>query len=135
MAGGGDQFTYARAHATYIRACIKNRLEKKNSPFNGYRVNEVVPVVGDLVCTERSGSGANYDTIQQPQFRETHVDVVTEVGQGNLVTIGGNVGNSVSKTNVKTDSNGCVNAKGYFAVIKVVGVGAFLIEAGSGRIA
>jgi hypothetical protein len=129
MAGAGDRFQYAAAHAIYIRWAIQNRLLKRDNPFKAYRINEVAPQPGDLVGKARSSSGANYDNIQQPNaFPATHCDIVTEVQKNQLVTIGGNVGDSVSKTLVPIDHSGHVNKAHYFVVIKVHGSASFLIE-------
>jgi hypothetical protein len=42
-----------------------------------------------------------------------------EVQQGRILTIGGNVSNSVSQTAVATDANGFISAPNYYAVIRV----------------
>jgi len=116
-AGAGNAFKYSSAHATYIKAAKDNRLANNENPFKAYRINELRPEVGDLVCKSRAGSGANYENIRRGLA--THCDVVVEVQPGRLSTIGGNVDNSVSSTPVRTDANGYINQPGYFAVIKV----------------
>lgn len=116
-AGAGKAFKYAAAHAVYTKAAKDNRLANNDNPFKAYRVNEAKPEVGDLVCKSRAGSGANYENIR-PGLK-THCDVVVEVQPGRLTTIGGNVGQSVSTTHVRTDANGYINQAGYFAVIKM----------------
>jgi hypothetical protein len=116
-AGAGNTFRYAAAHASYIVAAKRNRLANNSNPFKAYRVTEVAPRVGDLVCKSRAGSGATYDTIRPGM--KTHCDIVTEVRPGSIVTIGGNVANSVSTTTVPTDAAGRITRPGYFAVIRV----------------
>jgi hypothetical protein len=118
-AGAGDRFLYAWKHRTYIARAVQNRLDNNDNPFKAYRLNEVVPEPGDIVCKEREGSGATYDNITDGTARDTHSDIVTEVKPGEIVTIGGNVDNAVSKTVVTTDADGHVNQALYFAVIKV----------------
>ena len=76
-----------------------------------------VVFAGDLMCKSRAGSGATYDNIEPGMA--THCDVVTSSGPGQLITIGGNVANSVSTTSVPVNSSGFIQAPGYFAVIKV----------------
>jgi hypothetical protein len=117
-AGAGNAFKYSAAHAAYIKAAKDNRLANNTNPFKGYRINEAKPAVGDLVCKRRAGSEANYENIRVGH--KTHCDIVTEVQPGRLTTIGGNVSDSVSKTNVSTDSNGYINDPRYFAVVKLV---------------
>ncbi len=115
--GAGKSFKYAPAHASYIVWAKQNRLANNASPFKAYRLNEAKPRVGDLVCKARAGSGASYDNIVAGM--RTHCDIVIEEHPDHLVTIGGNVKQSVYKTPVKLDSNGYVNQAGYFAVIRV----------------
>jgi hypothetical protein len=121
MAGAAHQFKYAAAHADYIRWAIDNKLEKRNAPFWGYRMNKAVPEPGDLLGKSRSGSTANYDTIQDGGYFATHCDIVTEVRGKQLVTIGGNVSDSVTQTLVPLDKDGFVSLPNYFVVIKTEG--------------
>jgi len=115
--GAGNAFKSSSGHAVYIRAAKENRLANNANPFKAYRISEVRPAVGDLVCKSRAGSGATYDNIQPGMA--THCDVVTSSEAGQLITIGGNVDNSVSGTAVPVNSGGFIQAPGYFAVIKV----------------
>jgi hypothetical protein len=116
-AGAGKAFKYSAGHATYIKAAKDNRLANNDNPFKAYRVSEMPPRVGDLVCKSRSGSGASYDNIRPGMA--THCDIVTAVEAGRLTTIGGNVSNSVSRTLVPIDSRGLIVSPKYFAVIRV----------------
>ena len=130
VSGAGDRFAYAIAHWVYIRWAIKNRLEDRDFPFKAYRLSEAIPEPGDLLGTARSGSGADYDNIQKNSYK-THCDIVTEVNKGEIVTIGGNVGDSVSKTKIPLDKTGHVTKAPYFVIIKVAGLVPFDIT-GSG---
>jgi hypothetical protein len=116
-AGAGRAFRYAAAHAAYIKAAKDNRIANNDNPFKAYRVSEVAPQVGDLVCKSRAGSGATYDNIRRGML--THCDIVTDVRPNRLMTIGGNVSNSVSMTPVATDAQGRIVSPNYFAVIKI----------------
>lgn len=116
-AGVGSAFKYSSGHAVYIHAAKQNRLQNSNNPIKAYRLTEIRPQPGDLVCKSRSGSGATYDNIQPGM--STHCDIVTEVRPGQLTTVGGNVSDSVKRTMVRTDSGGFVNQSGYFAVVKM----------------
>jgi hypothetical protein len=118
-AGAGNAFKYSGGHATYIKAAKDNRVANNDNPFKAYRVSEIPPRVGDLVCKGRSGSGATYDNIRPGMA--THCDIVTGVAPNRLTTIGGNVGNSVSRTVVQTDARGLIASPNYFAVIRVGG--------------
>lgn len=116
-AGAGRAFQYSAAHVNYIIAAKNNRLQNNRNPFKAYRTTEVAPRVGDLVCKDRAGSNATYDNLHPGM--KTHCDIVVEVRPGSVVTIGGNVSNSVSQTIVRTDARGFVIAPGYFAIIRV----------------
>ncbi|HSM56586.1 MAG TPA: DUF2272 domain-containing protein [Candidatus Sulfomarinibacteraceae bacterium] len=122
-AGAGSSFRYSRAHQRYIAAAKRNR-ERNNAgnPFWAFRVDEVAPQVGDLVCAERANSGATYENIDDG-FKASHCDIVTEVRPGQLTVIGGNVGDTVGKKTVRTDNKGFIDRNGrqrrFFAVIRI----------------
>jgi peptidoglycan hydrolase-like protein with peptidoglycan-binding domain len=116
-AGAGADFNYSGSHAAYTAAAKQNRLANNNNPFKAYRITEAKPRVGDLVCKRRDGSGATYDNIASGMA--THCDIVTAVEPNRLITVGGNVSDSVKQTVVPTDANGFINKSDYFAVIKV----------------
>jgi hypothetical protein len=125
-AGAGPAFAYSRAHQTYVRAARRNRLEgRTGNPFWAYRVEEIAPRVGDLVCAARSGSGATYDNIGDGQIRATHCDVVTEVEPGRIRVIGGNVDQSVTARWRRTGPDGRLDRTGdqtdFFAVLSTAG--------------
>lgn len=115
-AGAGRHFRYSAAHAGYVAAARDNRLANNSNPFKAYRTNEVAPQPGDLVCKRRQ-SGVTYDNVRSGHL--THCDVVTAVESGRLLTIGGNVSDSVKMTKVDVDENGRVTDPRYFAVVKV----------------
>ncbi len=116
-AGAGTDFKYAASHSVYTAAAKANRLAGNTNMFKAFRITEVAPRIGDLVCKARAGSGATYDNIRAGM--KTHCDIVTSVTPNQLTTIGGNVSNSVSQTIVKTDAAGKIVSPGYFAVIRV----------------
>jgi hypothetical protein len=122
IAGAGRAFPYSAAPQTYIRAARHNRLSGNTAnPFWAFRVSEVGPGVGDLVCGARINSGAAYDNIADPQRRATHCDVVTEVQPGRIRVIGGNVAQTVGEKWLRTVPDGRLSLVGaqrhLFAVI------------------
>jgi hypothetical protein len=114
-AGAGDNFKYSSSHSSYIRDAVKNRKENNANPFKAYRLNEKKVEVGDLVCYARQ-DGVGYDTTSS---YKSHCDIVVSADNNEAKVIGGNVGNSVTKTTVKLN-NGFVNdnKKKFFTVIK-----------------
>ena len=123
QAGAGSAFAYSPAHQNYIRAARRNRLERNTAnPFWAFRVTEIAPRVGDLVCTARDHSGATYDNIADRQGRKTHCDIVTAVRPGEIRVIGGNVRQNVDAKILRTLPDGRLRLEGkqagYFAVIR-----------------
>ncbi|XHX78704.1 MAG: DUF2272 domain-containing protein [Stenomitos frigidus ULC029] len=119
-AGAGNRFKYSARHSVYIRDAIAQR--KNNQPsaaFKGYRLHEVAPQVGDLVCASRGDDAGkvDYDTTRDYQ---AHCDVVVATRSGAIDVIGGNVNNSVSMKTLKVDAQGkLTNAPpNWFVVIK-----------------
>jgi len=115
-AGAGKDFRYSAAHANYIKAAKDNRRANNANPFKAYRINEISPQPGDLVCACRESCQANYDNISSGM--PTHCDIVTERHPGYIVTIGGNVNQTVGRKTVPLDANGFIKAPKYFTVIR-----------------
>lgn len=118
-AGAGNKFKYAAGHSVYIRDAIKKRKDNDTqAAFKAYRLHEVAPQVGDLVCTSRAKDAGKvgYDTTRS---YASHCDIVVATRPGEIDVIGGNVGNSVGKKTLKIDSQGKLIQPGHwFAVIK-----------------
>lgn len=112
--GAGDKFKYSTSHSVYIRDAVKNRKENNNNPFKAYKPEEVSLEKGDIVCYPRQ-SGVNYDSTGN---YASHCDIVIDLQKDKAITVGGNVSNSVSKTNVPIDKNKKITDKKYFVVIK-----------------
>ncbi len=116
-AGAGANFVYSIRHSDYITEAIANRKAgQTNAPFVGYRLDEVAPEVGDLVCYARE-TWVNYDTTGN---YPSHCDIVTAVRSSQIDVIGGNVSHSVTKKTVNIDDQGLVDDPyhRWFTVIK-----------------
>ena len=129
-AGAGSNFRYNRLHANYIAAAKQNQeVRNKENPFWAFRITEVAPELGDLVCSSRANSGTDYDNVdnRSRRNRSSHCDIVTEVKPHQITVIGGNVGNTVNKKRIRTDDRGFVIPKekkdDYFTIIKIRGNG------------
>ena len=120
IAGAESDFKYSSSHSVYIRDAIKNRKDNNSKKFKGYKPNETNVQVGDLVCYPRQ-SGVNYDT-STPYM--SHCDLIISIDQNNAVGVGGNVSNSVSKSNYALKNGKIDKAKdkqgygGVFTIIK-----------------
>jgi peptidoglycan hydrolase-like protein with peptidoglycan-binding domain len=127
-AGAGTRFSCLSAHRLYIAAAKKNR-QSGGSGFWAYRISEVKPEPGDVVCADRACcekcecNGATYDNIDDGHRWCTHGDIVIEVHPGEVRVLGGNADHSVDDAKIQTDSRGFVipdqRKCRYFAIIKV----------------
>lgn len=120
LSGAGDDFKYSSSHSKYIAQAIKNKKENNSKKFKGYKPNEVNVEIGDLVCYPRQ-KGISYNS---EEGYKSHCDLITEINGNVAVGIGGNVSNSVTKTNYYLKNNKIDKSKdkksfgGIFAVIK-----------------
>ena len=112
--GAGDDFKYSTSHSVYIRDTIKNRKNENDNPFKGYKPEEVKVKKGDIVCYARQG-GVSYDSTGA---YKSHCDIIVDVKKGIATGVGGNVSNSVSKTEIELGSDGKIVDDKYFVVIK-----------------
>ena len=113
----GIPFIKSSAHNKYIREYIANRKEGRlSAAFVGYRISEVSPKVGDLVCYGREGQGG-YDATNS---YKGHCDIVVAKRPGEIEAIGGNVSDSVTKRILSTDKKGRLidRNNNWFAIIK-----------------
>lgn len=115
---GYDDFKFSKAHHTYIRDAIKKRnANEAAAPFWGFRLTEHQPALGDLVAGWRE-SRVTFDTLPGGFFA-SHTDVVVEVRDNEVRTLGGNVNHSVSLKVMGLDGNGCLRNEGQrFAVLR-----------------
>ncbi|HET6161429.1 MAG TPA: DUF2272 domain-containing protein [Dongiaceae bacterium] len=103
-AGAGANFHYGSSHSVYIVDALREAKKPfSTAKFVARRHAEYTPKVGDLIaCERRKDTDANFDTyidfVKAGRF-EAHCDFVVEIDQQkkNAITIGGNVGNSVSQ--------------------------------------
>ncbi len=113
--GAGDKFPYSAAHSTYFQSAKKGR-DYQSAPLRGFRITEYAPKVGDLVVYTRK-HGKGYDS--NGHF-PSHGELVIEVGNGYIKTVGGNVSNSVTLSTFKINELGFLsgNRKSFFMVIQ-----------------
>ena len=101
-AGAGEKFAYAPSHSVYIVKALKDAAKShSDAVFIARRHADYSPKVGDLIACERQPAiNPNFDTyidyVKQKKY-EAHCDVVVEVRDNEVVTIGGNVSNSVHR--------------------------------------
>ncbi len=94
------------------------RAQKPGAAFVPHPVNDYAPQVGDLICASREGGGTTLENLNRGPG---HCDIVVEVRPGEVHAIGGNVGDSVSRSVFPLDGNGFlspISARTFFTVIE-----------------
>jgi hypothetical protein len=117
QSGAGNQFRYNASHSVYIRDAIKKRKNQvKDAAFIAFKIDEVTPEVGDLVCAPRE-SGITYDTTDN---YISHCDLVVAKRNNEIDIIGDNVSDSVTKKTLRLNAQGKVQdtTRPWFVVIK-----------------
>ena len=90
-AGVGEKFKYSARHWDYANQAKKNRSKNDlDNPFWLYKLDEVKPDIGDLVCRDRSKRKITYDNIQDADDKSMHCDIVVQVEEDKIWLIGGN---------------------------------------------
>ncbi|MEA2873533.1 MAG: hypothetical protein QOH67_3509 [Hyphomicrobiales bacterium] len=113
-AGAGNAFLFSGFHSKYILAALREAANPASTAkFIARRHKLVTPKVGDLIAAGReSAKNATFDTApsfqDQHGFFPSHCDFVIDVDLGgrNVLTTGGNVGNSVGRKNWPLDASG-----------------------------
>lgn len=104
-------FRFSAAHARYILDARQRRESNDtDAPFWLFRLGEHRPQLGDLVCLRRQ-PGITFNNLPADGFK-SHCDVVVEIRDSNIRTLGGNVRNSVSLSSFSLDQNGFLREQG-----------------------
>jgi hypothetical protein len=105
-AAGYNDFKFAPAHSTYVYDAVNKRKSNVNSaPFWGFKITEHKPQLGDLVCRWRENPITSIDSLPSGGFK-SHCDIVVEIRDSEVRTLGGNVNQSVSITAYPLNSSG-----------------------------
>jgi hypothetical protein len=112
-----DLFCPDQRHTIYVERLVE-RARRPGAALIPHRPDERAPQVGDLICSSRNGSATTLDNLNRGAG---HCDIVVEVRPGALAAIGGNVGDSVTRSVFPLDANGFlspISARPYFTVIE-----------------
>jgi hypothetical protein len=134
QAGANGFFRYAAAHSHYIVAARQNRATNDTSnPFWAYPITAAESAwaeVGDIICKNRDGNNYTLDSLAAGHI--SHCDIIVEVDrtQNALITIGGNVVNSVRKRRIFLTAQGFVDTSRQWEIFE----GATVVERGSQQV-
>ena len=116
--GGYAGFKYAAAHARYCHKAINAKLNSTPHPFWGFKINQHKPKLGDMVCRWRSNK-IDYNYAAKNQWFKSHCDIVVAIETNTVLTIGGNVQQSVRHTRYKLNNKGFLSGDGnVYAVLR-----------------
>jgi hypothetical protein len=115
--GGYNDFVFSDSHDQYILDAKRNRSsDNHNAPFWLFRLGEHRPQVGDMVCQWRLRP-RTFDDL--PDNFASHCDVIVEIVDGIAKAIGGNVRQSVSRTDFSLNDRGFLREqRNVFAVMR-----------------
>ncbi|MBO0950879.1 SH3 domain-containing C40 family peptidase [Fibrella forsythiae] len=115
---GYNDFVFSESHARYILDAKRKRINNdQNAPFWLFKINEHRPQIGDMICQWRE-TPRTFDNLPD-SFFPAHCDVIVEIVEGIAKAIGGNVGQSVNRTNFSLDDDGFIRKqKNVFAVMR-----------------
>jgi hypothetical protein len=127
---GVKEFPYSSKHATYIQKARNNTNNGGSYSWYGYEVtNPSARVeIGDLLCyTRNPNENVKWNEIKDDT--NTHCDCVTNINRSNpsapvAEVIGGNISNTVRKSNVILQSDDKINLSGdqskYKGILKYI---------------
>ena len=112
-----DLFCPDQRHTIYVERMVE-RARRPGAVFIPLPPSKRAPQVGDLICASRNGSGTTLDNLNRGAG---HCDIVVEVRPREVHAIGGNVGDSVTRSVFPLDESGFlspISARPVFTVIE-----------------
>jgi hypothetical protein len=112
-----DLFCPDARHTVYVERMVM-RAGLPGAAFIPHHVGERAPQVGDILCATRDGGGTTLENLNRGPG---HCDIVVEVRPREVHAIGGNVGDSVTRSVFPLDASGFlspISARPFFAVIE-----------------
>jgi hypothetical protein len=104
---GYNKFEFAAAHSTYVYDAVEKRDSgDTTAPFWAFNVGDHKPQLGDLVCRSRGDNQiTSMDSLPSGGFI-SHCDIIFEIKDTEVRTLGGNVEQTVNITSYPLNSNG-----------------------------
>lgn len=112
-----DLFCPDSRHTIYVER-MAERARRPGAAFIPQHLDERAPQVGDLICASRDGGDTTLENLNRGPG---HCDIVVEVRPGEVHAIGGNVGDSVTRSVFPLDASGFlspISARRFFTVIE-----------------
>jgi hypothetical protein len=112
-----DLFCPDQTHTIYVERMVE-REKRPGAAFVPQQPSQRAPQVGDLICASRNGSGTTLDNLNRGAG---HCDIVVEVRPREVYAIGGNVGDSVTRSVFPLDESGFlspISGRPVFTVIE-----------------
>jgi len=112
-----DLFCPDARHTIYVERMVE-RARRPGAAFIPWHLNERAPQVGDLICASREGGDTTLENLNRGPG---HCDIVVEVRSREVHAIGGNVGDSVTRSVFPLDASGFlapISARRFFTVIE-----------------
>jgi len=118
-AGAGEIFPYSILHARYI-VWARDNANNQQPSFAAYDINDATsawPEPGDLVCMNRKRNRYKLNNITPGCI--SHCDIIVEVNRelGYIISIGGNVGQTVNKRLIWLTPEGYVDTTRDYIVL------------------
>lgn len=114
---GYSDFRFSDSHDKYILdAKAKRNANNSSAPFWLFKLNEHKPQLGDIVCMWRIHPRTFNDL---PDDFSSHTDLVVEIEDRSIKTIGGNVDQSVTQKTFALQSDGFLRPENkLFAIMR-----------------
>lgn len=112
-----DLFCPDARHTIYVERMVE-RTHRPGAGFIPHHLDQRAPRVGDLICASRDNGGTTLENLNRGPG---HCDIVVEVRPGEVHAIGGNVGDSVTRSVFPLDGSGFlspISARRFFTVIE-----------------
>ena len=95
-----QNFRFAAAHSKFVHHAINARIDDDDSvPFWGYRLDEIQPQIGDIICRDNPeiAPAIDFDVASALESYRSHTDIVMQIDSthNKIIAIGGNVSHSV----------------------------------------
>lgn len=94
------KFKYSPAHSKFVHHAINARFDEDDKvPFWGYRLDEVQPQIGDIICRDNPDYApeVDFNVAQNQSSYRSHTDIIMQIDSehNKIIAVGGNVGHSV----------------------------------------